>query len=98
LEQHISTDLTERRYTEEAGWGLYSTRDISPRERIISIMRPLVISLDIPRLKDTCYFCLGYPRELGQIVLSLDVSADEKLQICTGCHVVRYCSKVGAGL
>ncbi|KAF7503433.1 hypothetical protein GJ744_003763 [Endocarpon pusillum] len=93
LEQHISVDITNKKRCDETGWGLYASRKIAAREAIISIERPLVISLDIPRLKDTCYECLGYGSEAYRKPETIAWEEDKKLQVCTGCHVVRYCSK-----
>jgi hypothetical protein len=78
----------------ETGWGLYANKDISTREDILCIARPLVISPDIPRLKDTCYYCLGYDDGMWNHDPDTMFIKAKKLQICTGCHVVRYCSKV----
>lgn len=97
LDQNI-TDFTNKRHTKETGWGLYASKDIAAGQKIISILRPLVISLDIPRLKDTCYSCLNYTNEVHHAIRSLAWHEDRKLQICTGCHVVRYCSKVSTKL
>jgi hypothetical protein len=97
LDQDISASSTTEEHHKETGRGLYASRDISARESIISIQRPLVIALDVPRLKDTCYSCLGYEDEYRRSVEGPHEDEDNNLQICTGCHVVRYCSKVGAG-
>lgn len=94
LSQNISTNLTYKKRCEETGWGLYASIDIGAREAIISIEKPLVISLDIPRLKDTCYECLGYGTEAYRNPETIVWEEDKKLQVCTGCHVVRYCSAV----
>ena len=95
LDQHISRNLTYKKRHDDSGWGLYANRDIEARESVISIQRPLVISMDIPRLKDTCYLCLGFESKTFQSPTVADLAEETKLQICTGCHVVRYCSKVG---
>lgn len=91
--RNVELNLTEQKQVDGADRGLYAKRDILARERIISIQRPLIISLDTPRLKDTCYCCLGYT-ETGPEYDPHHWKADNRLQICTGCHVVRYCSKV----
>lgn len=96
LRHHLSLDKTHKKRCNETGWGLYASEDIAAREFIISIERPLVISLDIPRLKDTCYNCLGYGDGLEAYRNSARIAweEDKKLQVCAGCYVVRYCSKV----
>lgn len=92
LEQDIS-DLTVEKHDAETGRGLYATTDIPACMTIVSIQRPLVISLDVPRLKDTCYFCLGYDDDVKDYPKMPIREGDTRLQICAGCHVVRYCSK-----
>ncbi len=93
--QKIPVNMTYKKHAEESGCGLHATIDIPARDCIISIERPLVISLDIPRLKDTCYWCLGYRNQGSENPKVVNLEGDSKLQICTGCHVVRYCTKVG---
>lgn len=94
LDQNITKNLTCKKRYDESGWGLYANSDIAARDPIISLQRPLVISLDISRLKDTCYLCMGYHSELSRHPEAADRAEESKLQICSGCHVVRYCSKV----
>jgi MYND finger len=95
LEQRISKNDTTKKLAADTGWGLYASKDIPARETIISILRPLVVSLDIPRLKDTCYNCLGYDADVFERYRNGAAGEDDKkLQICSGCHAVRYCSRV----
>ena len=94
LEQDISSGLTVVKHVQESGRGLYASADIPARKPVIIIQRPLLITLDIPRLKDTCYFCLGYDDDVKNYPNTAIWEGDSKLQLCTGCHVVRYCSKV----
>jgi hypothetical protein len=94
LHQNIRNDLAIQENNDESGRGLYARRSISARELIISIKRPLVISLDTKRLKDTCYRCLNYMIEMADYHERADRIDEHRLQTCTGCHVVRYCSKV----
>lgn len=93
LDHAIWEDVTAKSKVDGKGRGLLANRDISQDEDVISIRTPLVIALDIPRLKDTCYACLGY-KESCQKTEENNWGHDLNLQICTGCHVVRYCSKV----
>ncbi len=93
LNHAIWKDLTAKETVEGKGRGLCANQDISADEDIISILTPLVVALDIPRLKDTCYGCLGYSPSCWKTDEN-NWGHDMKLQICTGCHVVRYCSKV----
>ena len=94
LHQEILKNLTTEQHVEGKGRALFAMQDISIDEDVISILGPLVICLDIPRLKDTCYGCLGY-KPSCQITEENFWGRKTKLQTCTGCHVVRYCSKVG---
>jgi hypothetical protein len=89
----ISRNMTDKKQVEGKGWGLYAKEDILADEDVVSVPSTLVISLDIPRLKDTCYSCLGY-KHFCQSTEETNWGDDATLQICTGCHVVRYCSKV----
>jgi hypothetical protein len=91
-------NLTEERSDEKTGKGLFAKCFIAERQPIITIWRPQVIALDTPRLKDTCYQCLGYNAEVAQNREEAKWGDRQKLQICTGCHTVRYCSKVGKDL
>jgi len=72
-----------------AGLGLFTTEALPAGHLISQIQRPLITVLDSARLTDTCEWCL-------RVVQGGDGSC-ASLKTCTGCKVVRYCSKVGDG-
>jgi hypothetical protein len=91
--QHIEKGNVMCKSTTEAGNGLFATRQIKLKNTILSVNQPLMLALDTPRLKDTCYCCLAYIDKSGQIKRD-DKSKAKTLKACTGCHTVRYCDKV----
>jgi hypothetical protein len=91
--QHIDKSNVSSRSTTEAGNGLFATRQIKLRDTVLSVNQPLMLALDTPRLKDTCYYCLVFMEKSGQIKRS-DKTQAKTLKACKGCNVVRYCDKV----
>jgi hypothetical protein len=91
--QHIEDGNVMCKSTTDAGNGLFATRQIKLKNTILSVNQPLMLALDTPRLKDTCYCCLTYMDKSGQIRHG-DESQTKALKACTGCHTVRYCDKV----
>lgn len=84
-----------------SGKGLFGTRDIRASEVIFKLSRPLVTSLDTPALDYTCEWCFEGTGEaaLGQSPVDQQghsgfTTKESKLSRCTGCHLVKYCSKV----
>lgn len=84
-----------------SGKGLFGTRDIGPSEVIFKLSRPLVTSLDTPALDYTCEWCFEGTGEaaLGQSPVDQEghsgfTTREIKLSRCTGCRLVKYCSKV----
>ena len=87
---------TYTRQTQNAGIGVFASEDIGPGELVLHIPRPLVSALDTPHLTDTCYSCyLWLPGNKVDEELEDDGAHQVSLKTCTGCKVVRYCSKVG---
>jgi len=82
-------DNIQIRSTANAGFGLFTTEPIPAGRLISQIERPLITVLDSARLIDTCEWCL-------RVVQGGDGGCGS-LKACTGCKVVRYCSKVGNG-
>lgn len=67
-----------------AGNGLFAAQNIAAGEQLMRVTPPQAIAvLNTPRLQDTCTHCF-----LQQSDLPI------KLRACTGCYVVKYCSKV----
>ena len=78
------------RKTTTAGFGTFTSKEISAGQLIFKVERPLVVVLDFPRLSDTCEWCLKNVQD--------GTDGGRSLKACTGCKVVRYCSKVGVRL
>ncbi|KAL6703733.1 hypothetical protein ACN47E_009114 [Coniothyrium glycines] len=77
---------------ESVGNGFFVNRDFGAGEAIVTLSRPLVGSLDIERLFDTCANCYTW---MGRFSggTRLYVPAGITLQKCGGCQRFRYCSK-----
>lgn len=80
-------EYIEARPSEKAGLGLFTSKSIPAGDLILEIKRPLITELDSARLADTCEWCLKHVQGDGE--------DRPKLRACTGCKIVRYCSKVG---
>ena len=84
-----------------AGKGLFSTRKIRPGQVIFSLPRPLVTSLDTPAFEFACEWCFHGNGEaaVGQVPLDTQANRMDNVEVkllrCTGCRLVKYCSKVG---
>ena len=91
--QHIEGGNVTSKPTAEAGNGLFATKQIKLKHSILSVDKPLMLALDTPRLKDTCYHCLAFIGKLGELKHT-DHSKAKTLKACAGCSVVRYCDKV----
>ena len=79
----------KRNVTASAGTGLFTKQPVNAGSLVFNIDRPLITVLDSARLRDHCEWCLDSAGE--------EDGEDEgrKLRVCTGCKIVRYCSKVG---
>jgi hypothetical protein len=95
--QHIEKSNVTAKPTAESGNGLFATKQIKLENSILSVDRPLMLALDTPRLKDTCYHCLIFMEKSGELKRA-DQSQAMTLKACAGCSVVRYCDKVCAYL
>lgn len=95
--QHIEKSNVTSKPTAESGNGLFATKQIKLENSILSVDRPLMLALDTPRLKDTCYHCLMFMEKSGELKRA-DQSQAKTLKACAGCSVVRYCDKVCAYL
>lgn len=78
-----------------AGNGLFATTDIAAGELIFSLERPAVAVLDSKQLDIVCSNCFASSEDRG--VKYGDVADVVTVKACTGCRVLRYCSKVGHG-
>ena len=76
------------------GTGLFTSKRIEAGELVFKVERPLITVLDSARLRSCCEWCLTSGHE-GECLDDADVGV--RLRACTGCRVVRYCSKVGQG-
>lgn len=82
----------------QKGYGVVATKDISAASQICSITRPLLVALDTPRLKDTCYACFQQAKDKHELAFKQNRTTDgeeKSLKVCTGCRVVRFCDTVG---
>lgn len=81
-------------YTQQVpdkGTGLFTSRTIHAGELVFHIDRPLLCVPDNRCLNEVCYHCFVWlPGGMSMVD-----GITTKLQVCTGCKVVRYCSKVG---
>ncbi|KAF1986252.1 SET domain-containing protein [Aulographum hederae CBS 113979] len=73
-----------------AGNGLFATKDIPAGGLIFRKTRPLIGVLDIGHLADTCSNCFVWTQD-HSLLEPTDVPKEVKA--CTGCQVLRYCSK-----
>lgn len=73
-----------------AGSGLFATKDIQSGHLVLSLDRPLLTALDNASLPDACANCL-ISIKTGTLPLE---KHNVKLQACSGCHTMRFCSKV----
>ena len=89
LPAHITTRIIPSR-----GTGLFTTKSIQAGEMVFKNERPLITVLDSARLRSCCEWCLTTGHEGGDMDHG---DGGVKLRACTGCGVVRYCSKVGQG-
>ncbi|KAF2835493.1 SET domain-containing protein [Patellaria atrata CBS 101060] len=74
-----------------SGSGLFARENIPPGELILSLARPLIAVLDLPRLSDSCSNCFIWSTtplfsSKGDAVDKVGVKA------CSGCKVLKYCS------
>ena len=85
LPKHVST-----RPTPSAGTGLFTIRSIDAGDLMFKVERPQITTLDSARLFEYCEWCLVNGREVE------DEAGSVRLRACTGCKIVRYCSKVSS--
>lgn len=90
LPAHITT-----RTIPSKGTGLYTSKQIEAGKLVFKDERPLITVLDSARLRGCCEWCLTAGHEGGDLD---DGYGGVRLRACTGCRVVRYCSKVGQGI
>src|SRR5436305_13659238 len=91
--QQVVQDNVISQSTSGAGHGLFAARQIELNNVILSVAQPLMVALDTPRLKDTCYHCFLFLEKSGSIKRN-DKTQAKTLKACTGCNVARYCDKV----
>ena len=87
-------DIPSSLYTQKIsgkGTGLFTSSAIDAGELVFRIERPLLCVPDNRCLSEVCYHCfIWLPGGEGVVH---DVAT--KLLACSGCKVVKYCSKVG---
>ena len=73
------------------GTGLVTSKQIEEGELVFKVERPLITVLDSARLRSCCEWCLTSGHEGDGLD---DGNGGVRLRACTGCRIVRYCSKV----
>lgn len=73
------------------GRGLFATKNHASGDVLISLDRPLIAVLDNARIEDTCSWCFSWT-ELP-VLSGAGVNQAPKVNWCTGCKKVKYCSK-----
>ena len=92
----VRADKVEPKSTKKRGNGLFARQDIKAGEAILSVHYPLMLALDTPRLKDTCYGCYKQPSGCKKDVFRTAARLEDDyiaLKLCTRCKTVRYCTK-----
>lgn len=82
---------TEVRSSPLGGRGLFATKPHQPGEVLLALERPFIAVLDKPRVEDTCAWCFSWT-ELP-VLSGAGVNRAAKVNWCTGCKKVKYCSK-----
>ena len=82
---------TDVRSSPLGGRGLFATKSHSPGDVLLSLDRPLIAVLDKTRIEDTCSWCFSWT-ELP-VLSGAGVNQASKVNWCTGCKKVKYCSK-----
>lgn len=81
----------EVRRSPVGGRGLYAIQNLQPGDAIITLDRPLIAALDGSRIEDTCAWCFSWT-ELP-VLSGAGINQALKVNWCTGCKKVKYCSK-----
>ena len=77
-----------------AGSGLFALQDIAAGDLIFSLARPAVAALDTKNLGNVCANCFASAADPS--VLHGEANAQVLVKACTGCKILKYCSKVSA--
>ena len=97
MSRQIYEDSIQLRQTADAGIGLFTPSSIPAGELIFQVNAPFASVLDTPHLKDACARCFVWVPEEQGTDSSSTIDAEQstvKLKACTGCKIVKYCSKV----
>jgi hypothetical protein len=86
-----TSSKTEVKRSTLGGRGLFATCPIEGGDVLIELERPLIAVLDRPRIEDTCSWCFSWT-ELP-VLSGAGVNQALKVNWCTGCRKVKYCSK-----
>lgn len=88
------------RRTPSSGTGLFTSQPIDAGELVFRVERPLITVLDSARLSVSCEWCLAGGKRDGDGVDGGGWEGEGTVRpsACTGCRIVRYCSKVGGVL
>jgi hypothetical protein len=86
-----TSSKTEVKRSSLGGRGLFATCPIEGGDVLIELERPLIAVLDRPRIEDTCSWCFSWT-ELP-VLSGAGVNQALKVNWCTGCRKVKYCSK-----
>jgi SET and MYND domain-containing protein len=82
---------TEVKHSPLGGRGLFATKAFDGGDVILDLQRPLIAVLDGPRVEDTCSWCFSWT-ELP-VLSGAGINQAVKVNWCTGCKQVKYCSK-----
>ena len=83
----MSVRTYEERATSTSGRGIFAATDLRSSSLVLQDSEAFVAALDSPHLTNACAWCFVY---LGEA----NPEDHIKLSACSGCKIVRYCSKV----
>jgi len=75
-----------------AGSGLFASQDVVAGDLIFSLARPAVAALDTKNLGSVCANCFASAADPS--VLHGEANIQVTVKACTGCKILKYCSKV----
>jgi len=75
-----------------AGSGLFASQDIAAGDLIFTLARPAVAALDTKNLGNVCANCFASAADPS--ILHGEANIQVTVKACTGCKILKYCSKV----
>lgn len=90
------------------GKGLFTTKSMKPGDAVLELSQPLAGAVYINHLLDTCAECFVWTEDATRpsstndaadpvaltVAGEMAVEGKNAVRACTGCKVLRYCSKV----